>query len=175
MCSCVSHSSLCVRILIKPSQRGFHIIPELSNSVSPPAYPGVYPGLITDQRYGKFVGALLNSTLYFLWFVSVGNGRNITGADGEQIPPVGEVSDEILMEVPSLFDRLMRDYDKNSFIRERQDCEFQEFRPSMSKPIIDEIDKILARHYGFTEEELDFIINYDIKYRMGRDSGEEEK
>jgi len=25
----------------------------------------------------------------------------------------------------------------------------------------------LARHYGFTDEELDFIINYDIKYRMG--------
>ena len=24
-----------------------------------------------------------------------------------------------------------------------------------------------AKHYGFTEEELDFIINYDIKYRMG--------
>jgi len=27
---------------------------------------------------------------------------------------------------------------------------------------------VLARHYGFTEEELDFIINYEIKYRMGR-------
>ncbi len=26
---------------------------------------------------------------------------------------------------------------------------------------------ILAKHYGFTDEELDFIINYDIKYRMG--------
>jgi hypothetical protein len=25
--------------------------------------------------------------------------------------------------------------------------------------------------YGFTDEELDFIINYDIKYRMGRDGG----
>jgi hypothetical protein len=25
----------------------------------------------------------------------------------------------------------------------------------------------LAKHYGFTDEELDFIINYDIKYRMG--------
>jgi hypothetical protein len=23
---------------------------------------------------------------------------------------------------------------------------------------------------GFTDEELDFIINYDIKYRMGHDS-----
>jgi len=26
---------------------------------------------------------------------------------------------------------------------------------------------VLARHYGFTDEELDFILHYDIKYRMG--------
>ena len=43
----------------------------------------------------------------------------------------------------------------------------------LSKPIIDEIDKVLAKHYGFTEEELDFIINYDIKYRMGDELGED--
>ena len=41
------------------------------------------------------------------------------------------------------------------------------YQKKQSKPIIDEIDKVLAKHYGFTEEELDFIINYDIKYRMG--------
>ncbi len=35
------------------------------------------------------------------------------------------------------------------------------------KELFDEIDEFLAKHYGFTEEELDFIINYDIKYRMG--------
>ena len=35
--------------------------------------------------------------------------------------------------------------------------------------IIDEVDKVLAQHYGFTDEELDFIINYDIKYRMGKE------
>ena len=35
------------------------------------------------------------------------------------------------------------------------------------KPIIDKIDGVLAAHYGFSNEELDFIINYDIKYRMG--------
>ena len=43
-----------------------------------------------------------------------------------------------------------------------------------SKPIIDEIDRVLAQHYGFTAEELDFIINYDIKYCMGRDNGGDE-
>jgi len=37
---------------------------------------------------------------------------------------------------------------------------------------------VLTAHYGFTVEELDFVpstklrtgINYDIKYRMGRDT-----
>ena len=44
---------------------------------------------------------------------------------------------------------------------------YDEFYPRHSKSIIDEIDQLLAQHYGFTNEELDFIINYDIKYRMG--------
>ena len=30
----------------------------------------------------------------------------------------------------------------------------------------------MAKHYGFTGEELDFILNYDIKYRMGQDGGD---
>lgn len=41
------------------------------------------------------------------------------------------------------------------------------YQKKQSKPIIDTIDKSLANIYGFTDEELDFIINYDIKYRMG--------
>ena len=47
------------------------------------------------------------------------------------------------------------------------------YQKKLSKPIIDKIDKLLKKHYGFTEEELDFIINYDIKYRMGDELGEE--
>ena len=40
-------------------------------------------------------------------------------------------------------------------------------------PIMEEIDRVLAEHYGFTDEELDFILNYDIKYRLGTEEGEE--
>ncbi|MCL2299224.1 MAG: hypothetical protein FWC27_03645 [Firmicutes bacterium] len=47
----------------------------------------------------------------------------------------------------------------------------QSFKISLSKLIIDQIDTLLAQHYGFTEEELDYIINYDIKYRMGLSGG----
>jgi hypothetical protein len=54
--------------------------------------------------------------------------------------------------------------------------EYDEYYPAKAKDIIDQIDCLLAQHYGFTQEELDFIINYDIKYRMGKElnSGEED-
>lgn len=52
---------------------------------------------------------------------------------------------------------------------------YDEFYPKYSKPIIDEIDRVIARHYSFTDKELDFIINYDIKYRMGRDALENDE
>ena len=41
-------------------------------------------------------------------------------------------------------------------------------------PIFDEIARVLARHDGFTDKEMDFIIIYDIKYRIGADDGEED-
>ncbi len=68
----------------------------------------------------------------------------------------------------------MQDYRDHSRTKIRKDgVKLQEFYPSYSKPVMDDIDRVLAKHYGFTEEELDFIINYDIKYRMGRDNGDE--
>lgn len=68
--------------------------------------------------------------------------------------------------------RLMSSYEGGGYIQKevKEDGtikEYYRYFPQKSKPIIDEIDKVLAKHYGFTDEELDFIINYDIKYRMG--------
>lgn len=73
----------------------------------------------------------------------------------------------------------MKDYIKNrnrkhTIYRATGEVEYDEYFPKFSKPIIDEIDTVLARHYGFTEEELDFIINYDIKYRMGDELNDSE-
>ena len=72
----------------------------------------------------------------------------------------------------------MQDYEnkknrKEVFYKNTGKAIYDEYYPKLSKPIIDEIDKVLAKHYGFTEEELDFIINYDIKYRMGDELNEE--
>lgn len=126
--------------------------------------------MIRDQAAAHLVGSIINSSLFFFWFLTVGNGRNITGRDIEQFP-VG--SSEPLAGLDKLFSELMEDYKGNSIIRERRDCSFQEFRPSLSKSIIDKIDVALGKLYGFTDEETDFIINYDIKYRIGGADEEE--
>ena len=58
----------------------------------------------------------------------------------------------------------------NLQIQNHGKVEYDDFCMKDSKPIINEIDRVLVNHYGFTDEELDFIINYDIKYRMGREN-----
>ena len=77
----------------------------------------------------------------------------------------------------------MRDIEKNSEMlqmdyRSLGQLTIQCIYPKLSKETIDQIDSTLAQHYGLTDKELDFIINYDIKYRMGDElfhSGEEEE
>ncbi len=82
-------------------------------------------------------------------------------------------------QVGQLAEKLSASLQKNSEFREMRfkhdRLRVQCIIPKFSKPIIDEIDAVLARHYGFSPEELDFILNYDIKYRLGRDTENEEE
>ena len=112
--------------------------------------------------------AVINSSLFFFWFTAIGNGRNLTQTDVARFP-VGRFAASLRRRLAQAFSDLMGDYRANSLVRKRTDCEYQEFRPGMSKPILDKIDSLLAEHYGFSDEEVDFIINYDIKYRLGQD------
>ena len=66
--------------------------------------------------------------------------------------------------IKSLVDRLMLDLKKQSnlksaYYKSTGNIEYDEYYPKLSKPIIDQIDCLLAQHYGFTHGELHFIIN----------------
>jgi hypothetical protein len=49
------------------------------------------------------------------------------------------------------------------------------FEYASCKAIIDKIDCLLAEHFRLSHEELDVIVNYDIKYRMGQDDEDGEE
>jgi len=119
--------------------------------------------------------AVLSSDFYWWWYTITSNLRDLNPSDIYLFP----IKDVILVdkELARLGSAYIVDLKKNSTMLVRQQkqtgkTETQSFKIQKSKNIIDQIDTVLAQHYGFTDEELDFIINYDIKYRMGNTDDE---
>ena len=124
--------------------------------------------------------AILNSSLFYWWFVVLSDCRHLNMREIENFPiGLEQMSDADKHRLAKLTESLMPDLKehaqrKETYYKATGKVIYDEFYPKYSKPIIDEIDRTLAKHYGFTDEELDFIINYDIKYRMGKEAEEED-
>lgn len=133
-----------------------------------------------NEQYLKLAITILNSSLYFWYYVMHSDARTNNPSDLKDFPiDFSNIKEPVKRKLIELCDLLMKDLKYNSIMKDARyrtgDVSFMQFFPLKSKHIIDEIDKVLAKHYDFTEEELDFIINYDIKYRMGSElNGEEE-
>ena len=125
--------------------------------------------------------ALIFSSLFYWYWEIYSDVYHLTKADIVSFPfDIHLLSETHLQALVNLAktveDELFRTAKFGDYQRKNGRYYFHRFFPHSAKPIIDEIDRVLARHYGFTDEELDFIINYDIKYRMGQngtDEGEE--
>ena len=122
-----------------------------------------------DKMNQKKLTAFLNSNIVFILFCWYTDIRNINPGFVHTIPVIESILADGIDNLVKIENDLMIYFEINKQIRfnKTTKCYESYYYPVKSKPIIDEIDKVLAKHYGFTEEELDFIINYDIKYRMG--------
>lgn len=119
--------------------------------------------------------AVLSSNLFFLNYIIWSSCQVVNSRDFRISFDFKALENNELEELSRLGKELQEDYQNHSQVIKRHyskkgrefTMEKQHFFIKFSKHIIDEIDKVLAGYYGFSEEELDFIINYDIKYRMG--------
>jgi hypothetical protein len=133
------------------------------------------------DAHAKAALCCLNSSLFY-WFITVvSDCRHVNKREVDNFPIDLDIlasgtQDIVLSDLAA---RLMLDFQGNSEMRTMKFAHdtltIQAIIVKSSKPIIDEIDHVLAQHYGFTDEELDFIINYDIKYRMGDELFEDEE
>ncbi len=123
------------------------------------------------------LAASLSSSIFYFFFKMVSNCRDLGQKEWTTFP-FGKPTPGIMRALAdlgrSLEDRLQTTAVKCTRQYPSGNIEYEEYYPAKAKSIIDEIDYVLAQHYGFTDEELDFIINYDIKYRMGREEEVEE-
>ncbi len=133
-----------------------------------------------SENEKKAIISVLSSNIFYWYFVLTTNCRDLNPSDLREFPiSISDLNSEHINILSGLCIDLMTDYKRNSIKKEKVsgktgNITYQEFYPRISKNIIDKIDTVLANHYGFTTEELDFILNYDIKYRMGKEGEVEE-
>ena len=130
-----------------------------------------YKPITVPRELSATVLALLNSQLFYWYWISNSNCMDVVAREVLALP-VFPLTEADSAAFAALTRCLLETYAASSSQRRRRGARISgdeiNFDVQHAKPIIDAIDLALARHYGFTEEELDFIINYDIKYRMGR-------
>jgi methylase of polypeptide subunit release factors len=119
--------------------------------------------------------AALSSDLWWWYFTITSDCRHLGNRDIETFPfDPREMTSHQQKSLSDLGKQYVKDLKRNAVdavrvYKGKKSVDCLSFRVNQSKSILDEIDRVLARHYSFTAEELDFILNYDIKYRLGRD------
>jgi Eco57I restriction-modification methylase len=117
--------------------------------------------------------AVLNSGLFY-WLLTVySDCRNLNRreVEGMRFDP-DRATGVTRSRLAALARDLMTDLRRNARVRSMTYKKLGTLRiqciyPRRSKSILDAIDRALANHYGLTAEEQDFLLHFDIRYRMG--------
>ncbi|MEM9121027.1 MAG: DNA methyltransferase [Cyanobacteria bacterium P01_F01_bin.56] len=124
-----------------------------------------------SKRKRDYVLCILNSSLFY-WFYQVRtNCRDFNPSDYKSFPwgrfPIDD-------DCSRFADMLQEKLDQSSILvnlnhSKTGAIELEQFKPREAKEVIDSIDAYIANQYELDSDELDFIRNYDVKYRMGLD------
>jgi len=124
-----------------------------------------YKELTYMPEQAAFINCVLNSSLFWLYWTIMSDCWHITTKElrGFYIP-------KLTFEQYSLFDKLSEKLEEKlektkKFIGTKQTD--YEYKHKECKNEIDVIDDLLASIYDFSNEELFYIKNFSLKYRMG--------
>jgi hypothetical protein len=120
----------------------------------------------------SFATCLLNSSLFYWLYSALCDCEHINDSFVRQFPVPARWEH---VNWQSLATKLMSTLTGNAIrktisTKQGHKIEYDEIKAFRSKSVIDEIDAELAVIYGLDEAELDYIINYDIKYRAASEA-----
>ncbi len=125
-----------------------------------------------ERRMARVVMAVMNSSLFYVWFATFADGFHLAHGLVKEFPLGEELYGSEDLERLAI--RLEEDIKVHTSISTRNtkehSIELEEYRMSASKGILDEIDRVLGRYYGLSNEEIEFVVSYDGKYRMGKEN-----
>ncbi|MHB1359802.1 MAG: Eco57I restriction-modification methylase domain-containing protein [Rhodocyclaceae bacterium] len=131
----------------------------------------------TTAQEAHAVFLLLNSST-FRWFLDVvSDGSHLNKREIDNFPFDPKSFSSCFPELADLAASVSQNLRRTSFHRtmryKHDTLTVQCIVPKNSKKLIDEFDIRFGKYAGLGEDEIDFLINYDIKYRMGGADEEE--
>lgn len=128
--------------------------------------------LYFDNEQEKYLASsIFLSSLFFWYYIVYSDCRNLNKREVESFPIRLKclIHNRKLIQLGISLQKKLQDdsvfqeanYKKYGLLR------MQVFSPRKTKSVVDSIDTELAKYYKFSEYELDNIIAYDIKFRMG--------
>jgi len=119
-----------------------------------------------SQTQQRILNCFFNSsTFYYLWIL-LSDCWHVTLLDVANIKfDYLKLNNEELNKLEKLSIKLEKDLERNKKYIGSKQVEY-EYKHKYSKSIIDDIDRIIGKIYNFTDEEIEYIINYAYKYRM---------
>ena len=127
-----------------------------------------------SKEFANAVGCILSSNLSFWFYQIFSDNLNWKSYEIENFT-IPILSNKDIDMLNQLYDRYLQDIEANANIRKTSEgstyniASFKEYKIVRSKAIIDEIDDYICPLYGLSEEEKNFIKNYELEFRMAGD------
>lgn len=126
--------------------------------------------LSIETKFALPIGAILSSSLFFWWYQVFSDNLNLKQYEITSFPiPLRGVSEVHLALVREIYERYLLNVELNSSVREATGYahidQFKEYKLGKSFSIIDEIDDAIGSFYGLSQQEIDYIKNYDRQFR----------
>ena len=124
-----------------------------------------------NSKIADAVGCVLSSSLSFWFYQIFSDNLNWKTYEIENFT-VPQLSAEDIDYLDKLYSRYLSDIEAKANIRITSGestynvDSFKEYKIVRSKAIIDEIDDYICPLYGLTQEETDFIKNYELEFRL---------
>lgn len=127
-----------------------------------------------NDSLSNSIGCILSSNLSFWFYQIYSDNLNWKGYEIASFP-IPQLSCQDKAFLNELYKNYLEDIEKNANVRISSGtssynvASFKEYKIGKSKAIIDEIDDFIAPLYGLTNQELEFIKNYEIEFRLSEE------
>jgi hypothetical protein len=152
-------------------------IPEVRDDRGKRREPSELKSLLFKSKEQRDLVLACLSSSFFYWFTIINSDcRNLNKREVVSFPIPTNIPHGVMTELQAILRTLMKSYKDNSQLRTvayagkgQITVQYFNFRPS--KPIIDQLDQLILPCYGLSGEDIEFVINYCVKYRLGTNSG----